>query len=209
MAYNPRDFYFKKAKEKNFAARSVFKLEEIDQRLKVFRGAQKVLDLGCAPGSWSQYACQKIGPKGFCLGIDLSRVALNIPNAKFVQGDAFNEETLSSFMSENGIEQFDVVMSDMAPKTTGIRDQDQTRSFDLCVRALDVAKRSLKPNGTFIVKFFHSGMFDEYMKMVKPLFAKTEIIRPSATRKQSYEIYIIGLKLDPKMLPARPEAPKT
>lgn len=93
MAYNPRDFYFKKAKEENFAARSVFKLEEIDDRFRVLHKGYKVLDLGCAPGSWAQYTSKKIGSDGKIIGIDLQKVTFNLPNAVFVQGDAFDEES--------------------------------------------------------------------------------------------------------------------
>lgn len=205
MAYNPKDFYFKKAKERNFAARSVFKLEEIDQRFKIFKPGQKVLDLGCAPGSWMQYASQRIGANGFCIGIDLQKVNLALTNGEFVQGDAFEEAFISEQATKHQIEKFEIILSDMAPKTTGIRDQDQQRSYDLCVRALDVAQRWLKPNGFFVVKFFHSGMFDDYMSLIKPLFTKIELVRPKSTRKASYEIYIIGLK----MLPNRPTGAKT
>lgn len=190
MAYNPRDFYFKKAKERHFAARSVFKLEEIDQRFKIFKTGQKILDLGCAPGSWSQYAAEKIGAGGHCIGIDLSKVNIVLPNVTFHQGDAFDEHTIDQLTTEP----FDIVMSDMAPKTTGIRIQDQTRSFELCKRALEVAKVRLKKNGHFIVKFFQSEDFDTYLKMMRPLFQKTELLRPKSTRKASYEIYIVGLK---------------
>jgi 23S rRNA (uridine2552-2'-O)-methyltransferase len=201
MAYNPKDFYFKKAKERHFAARSVFKLEELDERFKLFRAGYKCLDLGCAPGSWTQYASQKIGKAGVCLGIDLQKVNLALTNARFYQGDAFDEATISKMATESGITdidtkpaQFDIVMSDMAPKTTGIRVQDQQRSYELCKRALDVAKFRLRPGGHFIVKFFQSEEFDHYLKTVKPLFEKLEILRPKSTRKTSYEIYIIGLK---------------
>jgi 23S rRNA (uridine2552-2'-O)-methyltransferase len=193
MGYNPKDFYFKKAKERHFAARSVFKLEEIDQRFKIIRPAYKILDLGAAPGSWTQYAAQKVGPKGICLGIDLQKIQLVIENARFLQGDAFDEETVKGFAEENGVGAFDVVMSDMAPKTTGIRVQDQQRSFDLCQRALEVAKARLRPGGNFVVKLFQSESYDEFMSMVKPLFKKTEVLRPKSTRKASYEIYIIGI----------------
>lgn len=194
MAYNPKDFYFKKAKERNFAARSVFKLEEIDDRFKIFKPGYKVLDLGCAPGSWTQYAATKIGKNGLCLGIDLQKVNLVIANAKFLQGDAFSEETLAGFTAESGISEFDVVMSDMAPKTTGIRIQDQQRSFELCKRAFDVAQARLRKGGHFIVKFFQSEEFDNYLALIKPHFLKIELLRPKSTRKASYEIYIIGLK---------------
>ena len=194
MVYNPKDYYFKKAKEMNFAARSVFKLEELDEKFKLFRLGFNVLDLGCAPGSWTQYAVNAIGPKGLCIGIDLQKVTLQIPNARFVQGDAFDEPTIAKFAAESNIELFDVVMSDMAPKTSGIRFADQTRSFELCKRALDVAKARLRPGGNFVVKFFQSGDFDPYLKMLKPLFTKIEIYRPKSTRKASFEIYIVGLK---------------
>ena len=194
MAYNPKDFYFRQAKEKNFAARSVFKLEEIDNRFHLFKNGHKILDLGCAPGSWTQYATQKIGKQGLCIGIDLQAVKLGIPNARFVQGDAFDEPTIAKFAAESGIELFDIVMSDMAPKTTGIRVQDQQRSFELCKRALDVARLRLRVGGHFIVKFFQSEEFDEYLRIIKPLFTKIEILRPKSTRKSSYEIYIFGLK---------------
>src|SRR6476620_1969844 len=91
MGYNPKDFYFKKAKEKNFAARSVFKLEEIDERFKIFKPTYKVLDLGCAPGSWAQYASKAVSKKGIVLGIDLQKVNLVMENVRFLQGDAFSE----------------------------------------------------------------------------------------------------------------------
>lgn len=194
MAYNPKDFYFKKAKEKNFAARSVFKLEEIDERFKVFKPTYKVLDLGCAPGSWSQYASKAIGRKGLVLGIDLQKVNLAIENVHFLQGDAFDEKTVADFSAAHGIELFDIVMSDMAPKTTGIRVQDQQRSFELCKRALDVARLRLRVGGHFIVKFFQSDEFDQYLATLKPMFNKVELLRPKSTRKHSYEIFIVGLR---------------
>src|ERR1700679_1490365 len=119
MAYNPKDYYFKKAKSENFAARPVFKLQEIDERFKIFRPGYRVLDLGAAPGSWSQYASQKIGSGGRILGIDLQPIKLTLPNPAFLTADlrAFD---LAQAMTEQGIAPpFDVVLSDMAPKTTG------------------------------------------------------------------------------------------
>lgn len=194
MAYNPKDFYFKKAKEKNFAARSVFKLEELDQRFKLFKPGFKVLDLGCAPGSWTQYATQKIGRAGICVGIDLQRVNLVIPNASFIHGDAFDGAVVAKAAADSGIESFDIVMSDMAPKTTGIRVQDQQRSLELCRNALQTSRTWLRKGGHFIVKFFQSEDFDRYLGEARPLFTKLELLRPKSTRKASYEIYIVGLR---------------
>jgi 23S rRNA (uridine2552-2'-O)-methyltransferase len=193
MAYNPKDFYFKKAKEKNFAARSVFKLEEIDKRFGIFKKGYKVIDLGCAPGSWSQYASKVIGRDGFVIGIDLQKCNLSFYNGILIQGDAFDENLIESTAKTYNIEKFDIVMSDMAPKTSGVRLNDQKRSYDLSVQALDVANKYLKKGGNFIVKFFQSEFFEEYLNQVKSNFQKIEILRPKSTRKNSFEIFIIGI----------------
>lgn len=193
MAFNPRDHYFRKAKEQNFAARSVFKLEEIDQKYKLFRPGQTVLDLGASPGSWSQYASKKIGGKGRVLGVDLSPVTVKLDNAVFIQAD-LRDLNLGDVFAEHGFTPpFDLVLSDMAPKTTGIRMTDQARSMELCELALDVARRFLKPNGHFVCKLFHSDDFNKLRDEIKKSFQKFEAIRPDSTRKISKEIFLIGL----------------
>ncbi len=194
MSYNPKDHYFKKAKEQNFAARSVFKLEEIDQKFKIIHPHQKILDLGAAPGSWSQYCSKKIGPTGRILGIDLSTVEINLKNAVFVQADLRDLE-LENIIKENGFEPpFDVVISDMAPRTTGIRFTDQARSFELCELALDVAMKFLKKDGHFVCKLFHSDEFATLRKLIETNFQRFEAVKPEATRKISKEIFLVGLK---------------
>ena len=193
MAYNPRDFYFKKAKEQNFAARSIFKLEEIDKRFRIFRAGLFVLDLGCAPGSWSQYASKKLSGKGLCISVDLTKVTMVLPNVRFEQADAFDEAVIARLAAEEKVEQFDLVMSDMAPKTTGVRLVDQERSYNLSSRALEVARMRLKKGGSFIVKLFQSDRFEEYVAEVKKSFDRVEFMKPKSTRKQSYEIFITGL----------------
>ncbi len=194
MSYNPKDHYFKKAKEQNFAARSVFKLEEIDQKFKIIHPHQKILDLGAAPGSWSQYCSKKIGPTGRILGIDLSTVEINLKNAVFVQADLRDLE-LENIIKENGFEPpFDVVVSDMAPRTTGIRFTDQARSFELCELALDIAKKFLKKDGHFVCKLFHSDEFATLRKLIEANFQRFEAVKPNSTRKISKEIFLVGLK---------------
>src|SRR4051812_36676099 len=139
MGYNKKDHYYHKAKEDHFAARSIYKLEEIDQKFRIIKPGMKVLDLGAAPGSWSQYLSQKVGEKGRVLGVDLIRVALTLPNAVFIHAD-LRDLNLDQIFMENGFEPtFDGVFSDMAPKTTGIRFADQARSMELCELALSVA----------------------------------------------------------------------
>lgn len=194
MSYNPRDHYFKKAKKENFVARSVFKLEEIDQKLKVFKNKDHVLDLGASPGSWSQYTSKKVGDQGKVLGIDLTEIKIKLSNATFIQAD-LRDLNLPDLLAEKGFEKpFDVVMSDMAPKTTGIRLTDQARSFELCELALNVADQFLKKDGHFICKLFHSDDFTTLRDLIKAKYQKFEAIKPDSTRKISKEIFLIGLR---------------
>lgn len=194
MSYNPKDHYFKKAKEQNFAARSVFKLEEIDQKFKLLHPKQKILDLGAAPGSWSQYCSKKIGPEGRILGLDLTKIEIKLNNAVFIQAD-MRDHDLAQTMLEFGFDPiFDLVISDMAPKTTGIRMTDQARSFELCELALELAKIYLKKDGHFICKLFHSDDFTKLRDLIKSEFHKFEAVKPDSTRKISKEIFLVGLK---------------
>jgi 23S rRNA (uridine2552-2'-O)-methyltransferase len=202
MAYNPKDYFFHKAKKENYAARAVFKIQEIDQRFKLFRSGMKVLDLGAAPGSWSQYASQKVGPKGKVMGVDLQPIKITLPNALFITADMRSLD-LGQTMTEQGISPpFDLVLSDMAPKTTGVRIQDQMRSFELCMLALETAERFLKPGGHFVAKLFHSDEFESFRKELQARFGKIEILRPKSTRTESKEIFLIGLGYTPAKKPA-------
>jgi len=193
MTYNPRDHYFKKAKQENFAARSVFKLEEIDKKYKLFKPGQTVLDLGASPGSWSQYASKCVGDKGRVLGVDLSPVTVKMKNAVFIQAD-LRDLNLDEIFKQHGFEPpFDLVLSDMAPKTTGIRLTDQARSMELCELALDVARRFLKKDGHFVCKLFHSDDFSKLRDEIKKSFHKCEAVKPDSTRKISKEIFLVGI----------------
>src|SRR3954469_16087364 len=194
MAYNPKDYFFKKAKSENYAARSVFKLQEIDERFKLIKSGYKILDLGAAPGSWSQYASEKVGPQGRVLGIDIQPIKLTLPNAVFITAD-MRELNLDTTMKENGITPpFDIVLSDMAPKTTGIRVTDQTRSLELCELALATAQRFLRPRGSFVCKLFHSEEFESFRDQLRKKFGRVEVLRPKSTRKESKEIFFIAMQ---------------
>jgi 23S rRNA (uridine2552-2'-O)-methyltransferase len=194
MAYDPKDYYFHKAKKENYAARAVFKIQEIDERFKLLRPGYKVLDLGAAPGSWSQYASQIVGPKGRVLGIDLAPIKLTLRNTLFLTAD-MRDLDLAEVMTEHGIEPpFDVVLSDMAPKTTGIRVTDQARSLELCELALSTAERFLREKGHFVAKLFHSDDFEVFRDMLRERFNRVEVLRPKSTRKESKEIFLIGLQ---------------
>ncbi len=192
MSYKVQDHFFKKAKELGFKARSVFKLEEIDQRFRLLKPGMQILDLGAAPGSWSQYSSQKIGAKGKLLGLDLTAVDLKLENARFVQDDILKCDIAELLRQFEMPEKLDMVLSDMAPNTTGIRSVDQARSFELCEMALAVAKAHLKPGGSFVCKFFQSNELPKLQTGLRSSFQKVEIFKPKGTRTRSFEIFLIG-----------------
>jgi len=201
MAYNPQDFYFKQAKKENYAARAVFKIQEIDEKFRIFKPGNKVLDLGAAPGSWSQYAAKKVGRQGRILGVDIQPIKITLPNALFITAD-LRDLDLDKTMSDAGIAPpFDIVLSDMAPKTIGVRLTDQMRSLDLSELALTTAERFLKPKGHFVAKLFHSEEFEGFRAKLRERFAKVEVLRPQSTRKESKEIFFIALQYQPLKTP--------
>ena len=189
--YKRPDHFTREAKKRGFPARSVFKLEEIDRRVRLFRRGQRVLDLGAAPGSWAQYAAEKVGPGGKVVAVDLAPLAKTLPaNVIFQTGDVLTlpPDTLSSFAP------YDVVLSDMAPSTTGTRESDQARSFELFMRALELAGVLLAPGGSFVGKIFMGPDFSAAKRRVKELFETERAIRPEGTRESSFEIFLIGVR---------------
>jgi 23S rRNA (uridine2552-2'-O)-methyltransferase len=190
--YEKPDARTKAAKEQGFPARSVFKLEEIDRRVQLLRGGQRVVDLGAAPGSWALYASQRVGASGRVLAIDLQEIRQSFPpNVKVVQGDALEltNEALGEFAP------YDVVLSDMAPNTSGNKVRDQAYSFELCMRAMDVALALGKPGSHFVAKIFMSNDFQHARKAVTERYEKSQVIRPDGTRQQSSEVFIVGMGL--------------
>lgn len=187
MAFNRKDHFFHKAKKEGFLARSAFKLEEIQKKHKIFRKGDFVLDLGASPGSWSQYALTTVGANGQVVGIDLKPVEFSAHNAQFYQMDIFdlNPEILDN-------KNPDVIMSDMAPNTTGIRSVDQARSEELCQAVVDLAFKFLKPNGHLVMKIFESATDQMISKQLKSNFSELKRFKPEAVRKGSFETYLIA-----------------
>lgn len=194
MSYKPQDYYFKKAKQNNFVARSVFKLEEIDQKFRLLKPRQKILDLGASPGSWSQYCSQKIGAEGRILGVDLKPVSVKLTNAVFIQADLRELNLVEIFAEQGFTSLFDLVISDMAPSTTGIRATDQARSYDLCELAFNISQKFLKRDGHFICKLFHSADFEKLRDKIRSNFQQFHALKPDSTRKISKEIFLLGLR---------------
>src|ERR1700749_1062944 len=161
--YDPRDRFYKKAKKEGLRARSAFKLEEIQERFHLLRPGGRVLDLGAAPGGWCQVAARAVGPPGFVLGIDLQPLAPLPPPSQTWVADAFTPELLDR-LRRDGHAPYDAVLSDLAPKTSGIRGSDEARSLDLAGRARELALQVLKPSGAFVVKVFMGGDFEEFLR---------------------------------------------
>lgn len=185
------DHYTRKAKKENYPARSVYKLQEIQQKNRIIQKGDRVLDLGCAPGAWLVYAAENTGPQGRVVGIDLKPVTVTLPgHARAYEGDVFDMD--AELRGAVG-EEFDVVMSDMAPDTTGHKNVDAARSSALCDAALALAREVLVPGGNFVCKIFQGGDFDTFLGQIKTEFSKHKIYKPQSSRKASREIYIIGL----------------
>ncbi len=184
-----RDHYFKKAKAENYAARSVYKLKEMDQRLKLFRPGQRILDLGAAPGSWSQYAAQRIGAAGRIVAVDLQPPAQEIEGVEWLISDvvALDPQQLIRLGGR-----FDVVLSDMAPRTTGQKSVDAARSTLLAEAAFDLAWCVLKIKGKAVVKVFMGQDFPDLLDRGRTRFKKIKIFKPDASLRRSRETYLLA-----------------
>lgn len=183
----------RQARAEGYAARSVYKLKEIDRRTGLLSRHGRVLDLGAAPGSWSAYAAERIGLAGKLVAVDLAPLRQALPPCcTALEHDAFDADLLSLGPLAR-ILPLDVVLSDMAPNTTGDKRTDQIRSHELFLRALEVAVGALRPGGHFVGKLFMSGQFDEARRAVRLHFEAARTIRPRAVRSVSYEVYLVGL----------------
>jgi len=189
------DPYTKKARKENFEARSVYKLEEIDKRERIFSGVKTVLDLGAAPGSWTQYCLQKISKTdGKVVAVDISPIQVQDPRLIFLH-QSIEDVDLTPHVGGGKV---DMVLSDMAPKTSGVHDRDVALSFELASLAFNTCGKHLKHGGTFVVKLFMGDSFEEFNKLLKASFSQVRLLRPDSTRKHSREIFFIGKGFKPK-----------
>lgn len=185
------DHYSQRAKKEKFPARSVYKLDEIQQKFGLIKKGDKVLDLGCSPGSWLLYAADMTKHGGLVVGIDLKPVTIELPpQVKTYTDDilSIDENVLAAAGSD-----FNVVLSDMAPATTGQKSVDAARSFELCRAALAIARKLLLPGGSFVCKIFQGEDFKEFLTSVQASFKKCKIFKPQSSRKVSKEIFIVGM----------------
>ena len=193
--YRPKDHYFQRAKQRGFRARSAFKLEELVERFGLLRPGARVLDLGAAPGGFLQVIARTVGPSGLAVGVDL------VPLRPFTE--AWVRTAVVDVLADDAqarIEAvargpYDAVLSDMAPKTTGVRATDEARSVRLAERALELSRALGKPGSSFVSKLFMGGEFESFRARLREQYREVKVVRPEATRSASVEIYLVGMGL--------------
>ena len=190
MKYKKKDHYHKKAKEEGFAARSAYKLQELNKKFNLIRQGNHVLDLGCAPGAWLQVAAPLVGRSGKVVGIDWDPIGIDITgkNIRFLRQDIFRVK-----IEEIPEAPFQVILSDMAPRTSGIKVRDQARSVELALKAVDLCNELLMTGGSLALKLFEGEDAHLVKDAIKAKFKELKMFRPQSTRQASFEVYMIGL----------------
>ena len=186
-----RDPYVQKARRDGWRSRAVYKLEEIDRKERLLKPDMVCVDLGSAPGSWSQYVTETLKGRARIVAVDLLPMDA-LPDVTFIEGDFREDAVFEALLEKTGEQGADLVMSDMAPNISGTRAVDQPRSMYLAELALDLAKRVLKSGGSFICKVFQGEGFDEFVKDARQAFGKVRVMKPDASRKGSREVYLVA-----------------
>lgn len=190
--YERKDRFYKKAKEEGYRSRAAYKLLELQQELRIFKPGDRVIDLGSWPGGWVQVAAALVGSTGRVIGIDLVALApLPLPNVALLQGDATDPKQQEQILALLG-GQSDVLLSDMAPKLSGIRETDETRAMELCRTALTCAPRLLRPGGALVLKVFMGPEYKTFLAELRAAFNVVKATRPESIRKGSAETYVFA-----------------
>ena len=185
------DEYVKKAQQEGYRARAGYKLLEIDEKDRLLRPGMTVVDLGAAPGSWSEVAAQRVGEKGRVIALDILPMEC-LPGVTFIEGDFREEGPYNALLEALGESQVDLVMSDMAPNISGMKGVDQPRAMYLADLALELARNVLKPGGSLLVKVFNGEGIDAYKQELRKDFDKLIVRKPKASRPRSAEIYLLA-----------------
>jgi len=185
------DPYVKMAQQQGLRSRAAFKLMELDEKYHLLKAGQRVVDLGAAPGSWTQVAQRVLGRKGQLIALDILPMD-PLENVTFIQGDFTEDEPLALLEEALCGQNVDLVLSDMAPNMSGVSAVDQPRAMYLAELALTFVEKWLEPGGSFVVKVFHGEGFDNYVKQTRSLFEKVQVRKPTASRPRSREVYILG-----------------
>jgi 23S rRNA (uridine2552-2'-O)-methyltransferase len=185
------DAYVKRARAEGKRSRAAYKLEQIAERDRLLRPGLIVVDLGAAPGGWSQVAAARVGPRGRVVALDVLEMT-GLAGVTFIQGDFHDDQTVEQLERALGGEKVDLVLSDMAPNMSGIASSDQARALGLAELALDFALKHLKPQGNFLVKLFQGAGFDSFLNTLRGHFAAVAVRKPEASRSRSSEVYLVG-----------------
>ena len=192
MKYERKDAHYRRAKAEGFRARSAYKLAELDDRHHLFRAGDRVVDLGAWPGGWLQVALERVGPRGQVVAMDLVAIsAVGARNAVLLEGDIRHPETVAEIRAQVG-GLADVVLSDIAPKLTGVRDTDEARCAELVHAVVDALPLLLKPAGRAVLKVFMDGSYQATVTRLRQVFRVVKTTRSEASRQGSAELYVIG-----------------
>ena len=192
MAYKRKDAFYKKAKQEGYRSRAAYKLLELNRTWRILQTGDRVIDLGAWPGGWVQVAAQAVGKSGRVIGIDLVKLEpLPLANVTLIQGDATDPDQQQLLLTDLG-RPADVVLSDMAPKLSGVREADEARATELCRTALTCCSTLLKPSGALFLKAFMNEEYQPFVAELRTAFHTVKTSRPEATRKGSAEVYILA-----------------
>ncbi len=191
LARNAKDKYVKRARQEGARSRAIYKLEEIDRRDRLLQPGMTVVDLGAAPGGWSQYVKSRVGDSGRVLALDILPME-PIVGVEFIEGDFTELPVLDLLLQRLQGKPVDLVISDMAPNMSGVASVDQARSMNLAELALEFSDKSLKPGGSLLIKTFQGAGFNEFYAQLRHRFEKLATRKPSASRAESKEIYLLG-----------------
>lgn len=186
-----RDLYVQQARKDGWRSRAVYKLEQIVEKERLLKPDMVCVDLGSAPGSWSQYVTKKLKGRARIVAVDILPMD-NLPDVEFIEGDFREDDIFEQLLQAVGDDGVDLVMSDIAPNITGTKVVDQPRSMYLVELALDMARRVLKPKGSFICKVFQGAGFDEFLRDVRNSFERVKVMKPKASRPGSREVYLVA-----------------
>lgn len=190
-----QDHHTRAARAAGYPARSVFKLEEIQRRVRLLEPGQRVLDLGAAPGSWSRYAAEQVGKQGLVVAIDLQPIEASAVAGRGSQVRCLTGDALAPNAELEAAGPYDVVLSDMAPRTSGDKLRDRYLSYELCLGALEVARRLGRQGSAFVAKIFMSEDFEAAKREVAASYQRVKVVRPAATRDTSTEVFLVGVGL--------------
>jgi len=196
MQEHVSDAYVKRARAEGMRSRAAYKLDEIAVRDRLLKPGMVVVDLGAAPGGWSQVAAGRVGPRGRVIALDILEMA-SLPGVTFLRGDFRDDATLAELERVLAGQRADLVLSDMAPNLSGIASSDQAQALELAELALDFALKHMKPKGNFLVKTFQGAGFEEYLRSLRGRFSAVAVRKPEASRDRSREVYLLGKGLKP------------